>query len=183
MTEPDPGSFFSSRIRTFRSAVFAAPPWVCSALCGFPVLHVYRFGEGNCFPEAVSALGNKTGEGLLWGAGSERGHGRDAEQRSVPGAGRSPGSLPGCCGRSRVGEAPEQLGCCSGPGPFAVPEVASEIRQRQSQRRQRGWKGRGRGRGKVWGVSVRSCCRDVLLMGGSYYVTLGTLKVNLFCNQ
>lgn len=54
----------------------------------------------------MRTLGNRSGQGLFPGAGSERGDGRDAEQRAVPGAGRSAGSSPSCCG---VGEAPEQL--------------------------------------------------------------------------
>lgn len=127
MAGPDRGSFLPSPIRTLPSILFAAPPWVCSALyvavCGFAVLHFYRFSERNCFTEAVSTLGNKTGRGLFLGAGSECQDCRDAEQPAVPWAGRSPGSLPGAPARA----VSRRLRSGSGAGSFTVPEAASGI--------------------------------------------------------
>lgn len=165
MAGSDLGSFFSSPIHSLPSVLFAAPQ-LSMAGCGFPVLQFYRFREGNCSTEAVSALGDKTGQGLFPGAGSEC---RDC-RGAVPWAGRSPGRLPGCCGS------------------FPVPEVASGIRQRQSQRRHRGaaWlEGQREGAGSA--VPGR-CCRYISFWCEGAITLLkltrlGTLKGTLFCKQ
>lgn len=123
-----------SRLLVSLSHPFSSvPPVCCPSVGSFSslwlsmvfLLRLYRFSEGNCFTEAVCTLRDKTVQGLFPGAGSECRDHRDAEQRAVPGAGRSAGSRPSCCG---VGEAPERLRPRVSPGAKGWPAESRSAR-------------------------------------------------------
>lgn len=132
------GSFFPPSIHTLLSVPFAAPQRVSSALyiclwfsC---VTLLADSAKGIVSPRLpVRTLGNRSGQGLFPGAGSERGDGRDAEQRAVPGLGALLGARQAAAVSGR-------LRSSSGPG--VTHGARGGIQQRQG--RSSGWKGRER---------------------------------------
>lgn len=121
MAGSDLGSSFPSPIHTPLSILFAAPRWVCSALCSCPWFsRVTDSVDG-----AVSALWNRTGQGLFPELARSVGTAGRPSSAQCPGPGERPS---GCSG-------PQRRRAGSGAAPARVSHGASG--------EQRGWKDRG----------------------------------------